>query len=68
MTELNRSGSPCRIELLSQRIFVLQSFQPLRLGFLLGGREHKNLRRIFLLAPAIEDRALILSQRLEDVF
>jgi hypothetical protein len=64
----NRSVSPRRIELFSKRAFVLESFQPFRPGILRGGCQHKHLREIVLLPPAIEDRVFILPQWLEDVF
>ena len=50
-SKLDRSGSPRQIQLLSERVFVLQSFQTFRPGIFYRWGQDENPRPTFTLCP-----------------
>ena len=66
-SKLDRSGSPRQIQLFSERIFVLQSFQTFRPGIFYRRSQDENPRPTFTPLPAVKDKLIIVPQHLEMV-
>jgi hypothetical protein len=66
-SKLDRSGSPRQIQLFSERIFVLQSFQTFRPGIFYRRSQDENPRPTFTPLPAVKDKLIIVPQHLEVV-
>jgi hypothetical protein len=66
-SKLDRSGSPRQIQLFSERIFVLQSFQTFRPGIFYRRSQDENPRPTFTPLPTVKDKLIIVPQHLEVV-
>ena len=66
-SKLDRSGSPRQIQLFSERIFVLQSFQTFRPGIFYPRSQDENPRPTFTPLPTVKDKLIIVPQHLEMV-
>jgi hypothetical protein len=58
-SSFDRSGRPGRIQLFSQRIFVLQSFQSFRRGILRRWRKYQNLGVALLTCGTIKVKVFV---------
>ena len=67
-SSFDRSSRPGRIQLFSQRIFVLQSFQSFRRGILRRWRKYQNLGVAVLTCGTIKVKVLVRPQRLKNIF
>src|SRR5215469_997016 len=67
-SSFDRSSRPSEMQLFSQRIFVLQSFQSFRRGIVHRWRKYQNLGVALLTCGAIKVKVLVPPQRLEDIF
>jgi len=66
-SKLDRSGSPRQIQLFSERIFVLQSFQTFRPGIFYPRSQDENPRPIFITLPMVKHKLIVVPQHLEVV-